>query len=123
VTGPEFSLEAARWSILIFQEILARLLNCPPATATATTAASPKMWTFRGLHDELTKPRQLEVTAADISRTGGGQFLLLSAAPDLDVVLADPTGRANYSTAAGHQACINNTALPKTIAALLYRTG
>jgi hypothetical protein len=100
VTGPEFSLEAARWSVLIFQEILARMLNHP---ADTTAAASPMLWTIKSLPDGLVKPPQLSVTAADVAASANsGHVLLLSAVPDLDIVLTDPTGRTNYSMAGGH---------------------
>jgi hypothetical protein len=93
VSGAEYSLEAARWSLLIFQEILARVLERPHTAAKLWAARPPNI---------LGLPRSLRLSEADLAAGGGGgpHFVFLSATVDMEIVLSDPSG-TSYSTAGG----------------------
>ena len=87
---------AARWSLLVFQEILARVVERPDT-------AAPKLWEIVPPLDNIDRPpRQLELTAGDVAAPGSS-FLFLSPTTHMEIGLTDPTGRISYSTAAGGQ--------------------
>jgi hypothetical protein len=93
VSGAEYSLEAARWSLLIFQEILARVLERPHAAAKLWAARPPNI---------LGLPRSLRLSETDVAAGGGSgpHFVFLSATVDMEIVLSDPSG-TSYNTAGG----------------------
>jgi hypothetical protein len=93
VSGAEYNLDAARWSLLIFQEILARVLERPHTAAKLWAARPPNI---------LGLPHSLRLSDADVAAGGGGgpNFIFLSATVDMEIVLSDPSG-TSYNTAAG----------------------